>query len=163
MSKTIYVEFRNTGCWVDDLVSSVFLKFLIDAARLEVAGAPDHWLAASIERWRVNAVISDFGFHLDADWTQSHVNTIIKLCRASTREIRKRREFSMAQIQSWSIHDDYRISTCGQDPVPGEPVARFGDAVVALLEFDLPRPPTGQWWFFTLGEEIETIAIRRDV
>lgn len=162
MSQTLYVGFRDNGFWAYDVVSSVFLKFLIDAASGFADGDPNRWLAEATQHWRVNAITSDFGLYLDDDWSGSEVDTVIDLCGKAIAAIREYGDIPSAEAQSWAILDDQRIFVRGHDPVPCEPVARFGGAVTALLQNTLPEPPDRHWWFFTLANDAETIAIRAD-
>ena len=59
MSRSLYVKFRDDGYWVYDVPSSVFLKFLIDAANAHLKPEADQWLGNAIHYWRVSAVIPD--------------------------------------------------------------------------------------------------------
>ena len=161
MSQTLSVHFRDTSFWAYDVVSSVFLKFLIDAANGQITGDSDHWLAEPIEQWRVNAVISDFGFFLDDSWSQSQIDVVIDLCRKAAGAIRSRESIPAMEIESWPMVDDQRIFTRGHDPVLSEPVAQFGEAVIALLENTLPKPPEDHWWLFTLDKNVNTIKMLR--
>ncbi|MGI9457501.1 MAG: hypothetical protein ACR2NU_13135 [Aeoliella sp.] len=160
MSRTVYVNFRDNGFWAYDVASSVFLKFLIDAAVERSASTADAWLGEAIERWRANAVVPNMGFYLDDDWSQSQIDTVIELCRVSADVLRKGGDIAAIDIASWPILEDFRIFPRGHDPVPVEPVARFGDAVVALVQGNLPEPPDRHWWFFTLDEDVDTIKMR---
>ena len=162
MSRSLYVDFRDNGFWAYDVASSVFLKFLIDAANERTAVDTDHWLSEAIQNWRVSAVISDLGFYLDDNWSQLQIDTVIKLCRTATEVIRAGGNIPASEIESWPILDDQRVFTRGHDPVPSKAVARFGDAVISLLQITLPEPPDRHWWFFTLDENVDTIAMRAE-
>jgi len=162
MSRTHYVDFRGTGLWAYDVASSVFLKFLIDAADVRTAADSDHWLDESIQHWRVGAVVTDYGLHLDDDWSQSQTDTVIVLCRAAAAAILKRGDMPAAEIESWPMLDGRCIFTRGHDPMPAAPVARFGDAVATLLEDKLPKPPDRHCWFYTLDDNVQTIPMRAD-
>ena len=162
MSQTLYVSFRDNGFWAYDVASSVFLEFLIDAATQLADGDSNHWLTEAIQHWRVNAVISDSGFHLDDDWSESQIDTVIDLCCKAVAAIRDYGDIPASEAQSWPILDDRRMFVRGHDPVPCEPVARLGDAIIALLQNTLPEPPDRHWRFFTLADDIDTIAMRAD-
>ena len=159
MSKTHYVEFRGNGFWVFDVASSVFLKFLIDAAT-ETSGTVAPWLVGVVQEWRINAVVSDVGFYLDSTWSQSQLNTVVTLCRLSAERIRARGDISAKEVESWPILEDGHICTRGIDPIPCEPVARIGDAIVSLIENTLPQPPAHHEWCYTLDEDLRTIPVK---
>ena len=160
MSRSLYINFRDNGFWAYDVPSSVFLKYLIDAANDRLALCADQWLSDSIQHWRVSAVISDLSHYTDDEWSQSQIDTVIEMCRTATDVLRSRAEIPAAEIESWPILDDQRIFARGHDPVPCEPVARLGDAFIALLQNKLPTPPERHWWFFTLDDNVDTIAMR---
>jgi hypothetical protein len=162
MSRSLYINFRNKGFWAYDVPSSVFLKFLIDAATDRLASGTDQWLGGAIKNWRISAAISDLSHYADDEWSPPQVDTVIELCRTATNAIRGRGDIPAREIESWPILDDQRMFTRGHDPVPCEPVARLGDAFIALLQDTLPEPPERHWWFFTLDENTDTIAMRSD-
>jgi hypothetical protein len=136
----------------------VFLKFLIDSATDRVASGTSPWLGGAIEKWRVSAVISELSQWADDGWSQQQVDTVIELCRTATHAIRCGGDIPACEIESWAILDEQRIFTRGHNLVPSEPVARLGDAFIALLQNTLPEPPEGHRWFFTLDENTDTIA-----
>lgn len=162
MSRSKYINFRDNGFWVYDVTSSVFLKYLIDAANERLASDADLWLREVIQQWRVSAAISDLSHYTDDQWSQSQIDTVIEICRIATASIRSRGDIPAAEVESWPILDDQRIFARGHDPIPCEPVGRLGDAFVALLQNTLPAPPERHWWFFTLGDKVDTIAMRAD-
>ncbi|QDT51372.1 hypothetical protein Pan258_54610 [Symmachiella dynata] len=162
MSKTLFVEYRNAGFWAIDVASSVFLKFLIDEANEYYSQKTDDWLNDAISNWCMNTVLSDLGFHLNDDWSQSQLDTVITLCRTTSTNIRTTGDIPAREVASWSVIDDLEICTRGFNPIPCEPVARFGDAVADLLNNTLPEAPYGHWWFYTLDNEVRTIAKRNE-
>lgn len=163
MSRSLYIHFRDNGFWAYDVPSSVFLKFLIDAATERLASRTDRWLSDAIQNWRVSAVISDLSHYADDDWSRLQINTVSGLCRTAVNAIRSGGDISAHEIESWQILDDQRIFTHGHDIVPSEPVARLGEAFIKLLNNTLPEPPGRHWWFFTLDENPDTIAMRDEV
>jgi len=160
MSRSLYINFRDNGFWAYDVPSSVFLKYLIDAATDRLATGTDQWLIATVQHWRVSAAISDLSHYAEDEWSQSQIDTVIEMCRSATDAIRWRVGIPAAEIESWPILDDQRIFARGHDPVPCEPVARLGDAFIALLQNKLPIPPERHWWFFTLDDNVDTISMR---
>lgn len=162
MSRSLYINFRNNGFWAYDVPSAVFLKFLIDAANDRLVSDADQWLSDAVQQWRVSAVISDLSHYADDEWSQSQIDTVLELCRTATDALRSGGDIPAAEIESWPILDDQRIFVRGHDPVPCEPVARLGDAFNALLQNTLPTPPERHWWFFTLDENADTIAMSAD-
>lgn len=157
MSKASHVEFRGYGFWAYDVVYAVFLKYLIDAANEETSSNAEGWLQEAVSHWRINAAVSDLGVYLNDDWTQEQVDIVIDLCRKAVKAIRSRGDIPVYEIASVPICNDLYIDTRGHDPVPFEPVARFGDAMVGLLQERVPQPPSRHWWFFTLGDDVATI------
>ena len=162
MSKSLYINFRDNGFWAYDVPSSVFLKFLIDAASDRLASGADPWLSDAIKHWRVSAAISEMCRYADDEWSQSQIDTVIGLCRTAINAIRSGGDIPASDIESWPILDDHRICARGHGIVPCEPVARLGDAFIELLNKTLPEPPDRHWWFFALDENPDTIAMRVD-
>ncbi|MCU0719849.1 MAG: hypothetical protein MUC83_09105 [Pirellula sp.] len=159
MSRSLYIHFRDNGFWAYDVPSSVFLKFLIDAASERLTLGTDPWLSNAIQHWRLSAVISELSRYADDEWSQSQIHTVCELCRAAVEVIRSAGDIPAGEIESWPILDEHRISTRGHDFIPCEPVARLGDAFIALLNGTLPEPPARHRWFFTLNDRPDTIAI----
>ncbi|XZE36227.1 hypothetical protein SH501x_001785 [Pirellulaceae bacterium SH501] len=159
MSKTLYIKFRDNGFWAYDVPSSVFLWFLIDAASERLALGTDPWLSDAIQHWRVTAAIPELARYADDAWSQTQICTVCELCRAAVRAIRSSGDIPSSEIESWPILDEHRISTRGHHIVPCERVARLGDAFIALLSGTLPEPPEHHWWFFTMDDKPDTIAI----
>lgn len=160
MSRTLYVNFRDNGFWAYDVPSSIYLKFLIDAAVEFSNHRSQVWLTEAIQHWRVNALMSEFGLHLDDHWDELAVKDVIELCATASQAVRNHGNVSHSDVLDWDILDGQSIFLRGHDPVPYEPIARIGDAIVALLTNALPIPPVGHWWFFALADEIETIEMK---
>ena len=151
MSKTVFVNFRGDGFWAYDVVSSIFANFLVDAAtKLDIR---DEWIAETIHHWRVNAIVSDFGFYLDDNWTPDHILVVQKLCDAASSSIRTLGDFEAETVQSWTQIDGGSICTRDHDLIPCEPIARLGDSIAPLLDGTLPAAPDGHWWFYGLDSE----------
>jgi len=163
MSRSLYINFRDDGFWAYDVPSSVFLKFLVDAANDRMAAGTEQWLSNAVCNWRVTAAISELSHYADDEWSQSQIDIVVELCRTTINAIRRGGDIPAYEIESWPILDEHRICTRGHDSVPCEPVARLGEAFVALLQNRLPKLPERHWWFFTLDENPDTIAMRTDM
>ena len=154
MSRSQYVGYRDEGFWVYDVVSSVFLSFLVEAADEQVA--TNSWLSEDVYSWRVNAIVSDYSFHLNNEWSRSQIDLVVALCRQANEAIRSR-----ASIPASDIPEPFPnewIELRGHNPIPSEPVARFGEAIISLLRGELPEAPQGHWWFYTLESDVDLIA-----
>ncbi|QDU47066.1 hypothetical protein Mal52_55940 [Symmachiella dynata] len=158
MSKTLFVEYRNAGFWASDVAASVFLKFLIEVANEHILQNQDEWLNDDIAHWRFNAGVSDCGLHLNNEWKPSQTEVVIVLCRNAVKRIRENGDIPASEVATWRLFNDLEVCTRGFDPIPCEPVARLGDAVADLLNNTLPVAPHGHWWFYTLDNEVKTIA-----
>ena len=157
MSKTVFVQFRGDGFWAYDVVSSVLANFMVAAAnKIE---SHNTWLSESIHSWRINAVVSEYGFHLADDWSADQIEVVRKLCVEASESIRKLGDFDAETVESWPQIDGGKICTRGHDIIPAEPVAKLGDAIVALLDGDLPDAPESHWWFYGLNDVTGTIKM----
>ena len=160
MSRSHYVRFRDDGFWVYDVPSSVFLKFLIDAACVRLTFGGDEWLNEAIQHWRVSAAIPEMSRYANDEWTAQQIETVIKLTRGAIEAITFHGDFLAAEVESWTILDDVAICTRGHDPIAWEPIARIGNAFISLLQNAMPKPPKNHRWFYTLDETVDTIAMR---
>ena len=157
MSKTVFVEFRADGFWAYDVVSSIFANFI--AAAANELDDRDEWIAESIQKWRVNAIVSDYGFHLDGKWSPDQIHVVRILCHQASESIRKFGGFDAETVQSWKQINGGAICTRGHDAIPSEPIARLGDAIAALLDQTLPAAPKHHWWFYGLDNETGTLKM----
>jgi hypothetical protein len=157
VSKTQFVDFRGAGIWAIDVICSVFLKYLIDAGAERVDSGADKWLADTLEKWRLNAIISEFGLYLDNNWSPSQIDTITDMCRQVSDELLKLGSIPASELEECRILDELGISAGNVDPIPCEPVVRFVGAVMALLNNTLPPAPDGYWWLYTLEEKPQTV------
>ncbi len=162
VTRSVFINFRNRGFWAYDVPSSVFLKFLIDAANDRLESDPSQWLVDAIQNWRVTAVIPDLSHYAEDDWSQPQIESVTELCKRAVSSIRSHGDILAQEIESWPFVDNYRIFTRRHNPVPCEPVARLGEAFIALLDNSLPKPPDRHWWFFTLDEAPDVIAMKED-
>ena len=48
------------------------------------------WLSEAIAHWRMNAVITDFGFFLDETWTESQIDVVTDLIKATCSVLSER-------------------------------------------------------------------------
>ena len=157
MSKTVFVEFRDDGFWAYDVASSIFANFIAEAA--SKMNDSDKWITESIHNWRVNAIVSDYGFYLDDNWSSDQIHMVRDLCHQASEAIRKFGELDGETIQSWKQINGGSIDTRGHDVIPSEPIARLGDAIAALLYQTLPAAPENHWWFYGLDKEIGTLKM----
>ena len=159
MSKSVYIEWRNNGFWVYDVALGVLLKHLIDSATESVKRNPAPWLNQSIERWRVQAVVSDPGMYLDENWSTNQVQHFINLLEDCCESLSSRHAFSADEMQAWDILDGEGIDARGDNEFPTNVVMELGLAIVALLKGALPDPPDRTWWFYGTRTGRTTIEI----
>jgi len=153
MSRSVFVGFKGDGFWAYDVVSSTYLGFLTSAANVLATDKQQYWLEEAVRAWHINMEISDYGLHLDEDWSESQLETVRELCRFAIKKIRGADTILWSDIEMWPILPVRR----GHDSIPSEPVAGFGEAIIALLEGKLAQPPTGHWWFYTLDDKVDLI------
>jgi len=154
MSRTLFIDYKGEGFWAYDVAMGLFLKHLIDRACLR---QPSAWLSGCIECWRVNAVVCDFGMHLDPKWTDTQREIIQTLIEEACQELQKFRAFSADEAASWKIHDGEGIFARGAAQIPTAPSIELGHGVGLLLDGALPATPSGTWWFYGLPNGVTTI------
>jgi hypothetical protein len=159
VSKTMLVEFRGKGFWAYDVVGAVLLKHMIDAAQ-QIAHQPDmNWLQEVITQWQISAGITDYGFYLDDDWSQTQMQMIQNLLNKAQAQLSQRDYFTGSEIQTWQLVDGLQIWARGHEVIPTARVIRLGQGILALLQNQMDEPPTGTWWFYGLAEKRETIQM----
>ena len=159
MSQKMFVDYRGQGFWAYDVAVGVLLKHLIDRACLR---EPAPWLSECIERWRVNATVSDLGMHLDPEWTDSQRQIVRELIEEACQELQKVEAFSADEAASWKIHNGKGVFARGALCIPTAPSIELGRAVGMLLEGTLPAAPAGSWWFYGTPDGVTTILKRED-
>lgn len=148
MSQTLFVEYGDDGFWAYDVAAGIFLKHLIDCATQHIERQPCPWLSDCVEKWRVNAVMSEYGLHLDPAWTDDQRRTVRTLIDESCQVLQKSKSISPGTAASWKILDGRGVGLRSAGPVPTAPVVELGRAIGLLLEGALPKAPPGTWWFY---------------
>jgi hypothetical protein len=157
MSRTLYIEYGGVGFWAYDVASGVFLKHLIERTSLHIERQPCAWLSDCIERWRVNAVVSDFGVHLDPEWTAEQRSLVRSLVDEACHELEKSEAISAEEAASWKILDGQGVFARGATQIPTAPSVELGRAIALLLEGQLPPAPSGTWWYYGVENGVSTI------
>jgi hypothetical protein len=157
MSKTMFIEYHGEGFWAYDVAVGVFLKHLVDRASQYADAQPSAWLSDCIERWRVNAVITDYGLHLDPAWTDSQRQLVRTLIDEARKEMEKVEAFSAEEAASWDLHDGQGIFSRGEARILTAPSIELGQAIGLILDGALPEAPSGTWWFYGVPDGVSTI------
>jgi hypothetical protein len=158
VSATQFVKYADRGFWAYDVAVGVLLKYLLDAAqKSEEAHTP--WLSEAMSHWRLWAVISDFGFTLDARWSAEERKTFIALAEQACAAIGARNSIPAEEIVSWPFVDDLRIFPRGAKEVLTGPVVELGRAIIALVAGELPEAPDGKIWFYGTPTGRETLDV----
>jgi hypothetical protein len=169
MSKTLFVCFRDRGgelgtegFWAFDVVTAVFLKHLVDAATSHLLDQDASWLADAIGHWRFNAVCGDCGLFLDDSWSTEQIATFTRLAREACDVLSKREKISAEEIQSWRMIEgkDGRCFARGLPWLTTASAIRIGEAIIKLVNDELPASPPGTWWFFGTEEMPTTMGKR---
>ena len=157
MSRTMYVEYHGDGLWAYDVAMGVLLKHLIDSAE-SYASIPDsEWIVPCIRQWRVNAIVSDLGVHLDENWTYVQRQTVHDLIGRACGQLGARPSIPSEEMKSWDILDGQGVYARGAAMIPTAPVVELARAVQDLLYGNLPPAPEGYWWLFGTEEGRGTI------
>jgi hypothetical protein len=148
MSQTLFIKYGDAGFWAYDVAVGVFLKYLIDRAGQHIERQPSAWLNDCVKQWRVNAVMSEYGLHLDPTWTDDQRQTVSALIDDACQELQKAKQISADEAASWKILDGEGIHSRGAPWIPTAPAVELGRAIGLLLEGALPKAPSGSWWFY---------------
>jgi len=160
MSKTLFIKYGGDGFWAYDVAVGVFLKHLLDQACQQVVRQPLTWLIDSIERWRVDTVVSDLGLYLDPGWTHDQRRVVRTLIDQACEELEKSKAISAEEAASWKILDGRGVFSRGAAQILTAPAVELGRAIGLLLEGALPEAPLGSWWFYGGENGVSTIRKR---
>ena len=133
MSKTLYVRYRGDGFWAYDVAVGVFLKHLIDSAMAHANKEDALWLMPCVEQWRVNAIVSDLGLHLDEEWSDAQRQTVYGLIEEACNQLEARHSIPWDAMKDWDILDGQGVRSRGSTQFPTAPVVELAHAVKALL------------------------------
>jgi hypothetical protein len=147
VSKTQFVKYAGHGFWAYDVAVGVFLKYLLDAAESSPE-AQTPWLSEAMSNWRLWAVISDFGFTLEEQWSAEERKTFIALAEEACAALATRDSIAAQEIVSWPFVDDLRIHPRGSKEVHTAQVIELGRAIIALVSGELPEAPEGKIWLY---------------
>ncbi|MEZ6121477.1 MAG: hypothetical protein R3C28_33650, partial [Pirellulaceae bacterium] len=99
MTKTAFVQYRDSGFWAYDVAGSVFLWFLINAATKRLDSHDQPWLKDMIRHWRVAAFITEMAHYTDDDWTTSQIDLVVQLSHDAIDAIRSHGDFAASDVQ----------------------------------------------------------------
>lgn len=159
MTKTSGVDFGGRSFWVYDVVGGIFLYHLICAAEehLITTNSSLEWLENSIRKWKVAAAITELAYYLDDRWPEEQLDLVLKLIRTANQKIRQTEYFKSKEVETWPLLDDLYIHCRGNETIPSEPIALFGEALIALANNTMRPPPNGAWWCYILDDSPATI------
>jgi hypothetical protein len=159
VSQTQFVEYRQNGFWAYDVALSVFLKHLIEAAEEQCLTHEEEWLAEAMGWWRVVACENSYGLAVSEDWSASQIAAFVRLAREACARIRRHESFLATEMQAWPILNGGGIFARGANEVLSGPIVELAEAIVALIEGQLPTAPTGKSWLYGTPEGRCTIAM----
>src|SRR5262245_46659547 len=105
MSKNQFIWYRGNDFCAYDVAVGVFLKHLIDRAEQYLLRHDSRWLRECIDRWRVNAVINEYGVHLDEAWSEEQRGIIRMLIDEACGVLGERPVIASQEVESWEILD----------------------------------------------------------
>lgn len=157
MSQKLFVSFRNDGFWAYDVAVGILIKHVIDRAEERCRLEDIVWLRECIEHWRVNAVISDFGLHLEDDWDDEHVQLVRQLIDDACRDLSRREFIPAEEMLAWDILEGEGVFPRGALQFPTAPVIELGCAIQSLFDRTLPKASDGRRWLFGTDTGRQTI------
>jgi len=148
VSQTQFVEYRQSGFWAYDVALAIFLKHLIDVAAQQSLEHEERWLAAVVQQCRVTARVNDYGLTLGEGWSAPQIDTFIRLARETCVRVARRESFPAAELEAWSILEGGGVFVRGAAEVLSGPIVELGEAIVKLIEGELPAAPAGTAWCY---------------
>lgn len=147
MSRTTTVTVGSRHFWAVDDAFGVWLGYLVEEVG-DPAASPDPWLGELAQRWRVAAVVTDYGLELES-LTPEQTDRLRSIALAARQKASDEGDLSEEQLRRWLVVDDLPVaggfSRTGSQ-VEVRRVLEVADGFVALLDGDLaPDPPQGVW------------------
>jgi hypothetical protein len=128
------------------------LKHLIDVASSRSMNLDCKWLGSEIINWCLAAVVPDIGWKINSSWSTSQIAVFAELVNQACLDL-SRREFYMApEIASWVLLDDLAVYSRCEAQVYTAPIMELGQAIIALVNHYLPKPPVGKQWIYGAPE-----------
>lgn len=160
VTATQVIKYFGRGFWAYDVAVGIFIKHLLDAA--EKSGeAHKTWLSKAMSDWRVQAVVTEYGFTIDERWSAQEQKAFIAMTEQACAAIEARESIPVTEIVSWPFVDDLRIfPRTNAKELRTAPVVELGRAIVALLLDRLPAAPKSEAWFFGTPEGRSTIKMQ---
>ena len=109
---------------------------------------------------RVVACVNSYGLAIGEDWSAPQIATFVKLAREACVRIGRRESFSATEMAEWSILEGEGVFARGAGEVQSGPIVELGEAIVSLIEGELPAAPVGTRWFYGTPSGRCTIAMR---
>jgi len=164
VTKQSGVDFGGRSFWVYDVVGGIFLYHLIGVANEHLMDTSSslEWLENVIHKWKVAAAINELAYYLDDRWSEEQLNLVLNLIRTTNRKIRQTEYFKSKTVENWPLLDDLHIHCRGNELIPSEPIALFGEALLALANNTMSPPPDGTWWCYIIDDKPTTINMGVD-
>jgi len=159
VSKTTPGEYRGFCFWVFDVCKSILFAEMVTVASETPVAERSEWLADLEHQLRVHAIVSDFAIPLD-EWCDGHEEQFLALVTEAGRRLGGRGFITAQQAAAWIVLDSSPIIWRGRDRVDTGPIVAFADAMAAIIRGTYPQAPPGEWWFFGLPGEVQTIQMR---
>ena len=133
--------------WAYDVCRSILLAEMVVVAQTRTPGQPN-LSAEKLHELRVLAIVGDFAWIIDDDWSAEERTILAGLVKAAVDRLRDRPEITNAEGRAWKILDEKTITWRGR-PEPTAAVIEFGEMVADLLDGShLPDPGSDRRWFY---------------
>ena len=154
MSKHIAIHFKEETIWAYDVYVSVLLKFVLDSAVDQIKSNESNWLKESIENWKVNAVVSDFGVYLNENLTTKQLLEVKTIINQACLKLSTKTILLKEEIERWSIIDHQGIDLREEKKIQTKYIIELGEAFRDLLEGTLAQTPEGCFWYYGVNGKI---------
>jgi len=124
------------------------LGVVIDSCHKKYCLKEHPWLEGSIQQWKINIEVSEFGLHLDEDWNSKEVDTVVSLFEEVNSIFNNSDTISLVFIEELNNQYDLRIDLRSHTSLLKEPLVLFGEALCSMLRGSFNTPVGEGWWFY---------------
>jgi hypothetical protein len=137
------VGFGARSLWTYDVSLSIMLVETVWVGEELPAGHRPEWLADALDQFRVLAVVSDLGFHIEDNWPADGVDLLRSLLVEVSHRLAARGTLSADEVATWNVLDGDTIDLRGVGVVDMYEVVELIEATIELIDGTFPDPPPG--------------------
>jgi hypothetical protein len=118
---------------------------------------PD-WLRSVAAELRVHATVgADLHLALDqlstspapiSSYRQQYIELLTDVLNEAATRLRGLKTITAAEAATWQALPGRAVIWRGATELPTQPIAKLAEAIIALIDGTLPKPPEHTWWLY---------------